>query len=80
MKKICRICKICKIIFRYTECVKRIYENMLNMQNVLNNKYKICNENAYKNAEYVNEYVKNMHMQNMQSNMLKICYKYAINI
>ncbi len=49
------ICRICK---------KEIDKNMLKMQNMQNNMYKICNKYANKYAEYVNKYVKNM--QNMQ--------------
>ncbi len=53
-------------------------QNMLNMQNMQNNMYKICNENANKYAENVNKFVKNMqNMHSMQSKMLKVCYKYS---
>ncbi len=51
---------------------------MLNMQDMHNNMYKICNEYANKYAENVNKYVKKMqNMQNMQNHfpICRMCVK-----
>ncbi len=56
----------------------RNMQNMLNIQNMQNNMYKICNEYANKYAEYVNEYVEKMqNIQNMQNHfpVCRICNK-----
>jgi hypothetical protein len=55
-----------------TEYVKQKYENMLNMQNVQNNMYKICDEYAIADSK--------QNMQIMRITLLKICYKYAENM
>ncbi len=53
-----KICWICNYVFRYAKYVKRNMQNMLYVQNMQNNMYKICSEYANKNAEYVNKYAK----------------------
>ncbi len=53
-------------------------KNMLNMENMQYNMYKICNEYAGKYAEYVNKYAMNMqNMLNMQKHfpICRICHK-----